>query len=77
MAQAGGRSELPMEPLAQKLLVRSYFSVLGQAVLEGNAREEILRTMEDIQSVFTNGWSRFFKEIIVGKGRRCNEQVYT
>lgn len=55
MAQAGGRSELPMEPLAQKLLVRSYFSVLGQAVLEGNTREEILRTMEDIQSVFTYG----------------------
>ena len=55
MAQAGERSELPLEPLAQKLLVRSYFSVLGQAVLEGNTREEILRTMEDIQSVFTNG----------------------
>ncbi len=55
MAQAGGRSELPMEPLAQKLLVRSYFSVLGQAVLEGNTWEEILKTMEDIQAVFTNG----------------------
>ncbi|MCR5023622.1 MAG: TetR/AcrR family transcriptional regulator [Lachnospiraceae bacterium] len=55
MAQAGGRLELPMEPLAQKLLVRSYFSVLGQAVLEGNTREEILKTMEDIQAVFTNG----------------------
>jgi len=55
MAQAGGRAQLPLEPLAQKLLVRSYFSVLGQAVLEGDSREEILRTMKDIQSVFTEG----------------------
>lgn len=55
MAQAAGRTELPLEPLAQKLLVRSYFSVLGEAVLEGNTREEIMRTMKDIQSVFING----------------------
>ena len=55
MAQAGGKTELPLEPLAQKLLVRSYFSALGQAVLEGSSREEIIRTMKDIQSVFTDG----------------------
>ena len=55
MAQAAGKTELPLEPLAQKLLARSYFSVLGQAALEGNNREEIMRTMRDIQSVFTDG----------------------
>ena len=55
MAQAAGKTELPLEPLAQKLLVQSYFSTLGQAVLEGNDREEIIRTMKDIQSVFTDG----------------------
>ncbi len=55
MAQASGKAELPLEPLAQKLLVRSYFSTLGQAVLEGDDREEIMRTINDIQSVFTDG----------------------
>lgn len=55
MAQAAGKTELPLEPLAQKLLVQSYFSTLGQAVLEGNDRVEIIRTMKDIQSVFTDG----------------------
>ena len=55
MSQAAGKTELPLEPLAQKLLVQSYFSTLGQAVLEGNDREEIMRTMRDIQSVFTDG----------------------
>ncbi len=55
MTQASGKAELPLEPLAQKLLVRSYFSTLGQAVLEGDDREEIMRTINDIQSVFTDG----------------------
>ena len=55
MAKATGRHELPLTPLAQKLLVQSYFSLLGQAVLLGDSREEILKTMKDIQSVFTDG----------------------
>ena len=55
MAKATGRHELPLTPLAKKLLVQSYFSLLGQAVLLGDSREEILKTMKDIQSVFTDG----------------------
>lgn len=55
MAQAAGMKELPLQPLAQKLLVESYFSLLGQAALEGTTREEIMETMQDIQSVFTDG----------------------
>ncbi|MCR5716718.1 MAG: TetR/AcrR family transcriptional regulator [Lachnospiraceae bacterium] len=50
---AGG--ELPMHELSAKLLVNSYFSLLGEAALSGKTREEIAQAMQEIQDVYAGG----------------------
>lgn len=62
MKEAAGMEALPMHPLAQKLLVKNYFSLFGEAVLEGSSREEILAAMQDIQRVFSCGMRCLLEE---------------
>jgi len=47
--------DFPLHPLAAKLLVNSYFSALGDAVLNGETREEIMQAMQEIDAMFAGG----------------------
>ena len=47
--------QFPLSPLAANLLVNSYFNLLGDAVLSGATREQIITAMRDINAMYTCG----------------------
>lgn len=53
--------EFPLNPLAAKLLVNSYFNLLGDAVLSGESREEIADAMKDIEKLYAGGMVSLMK----------------
>jgi len=53
--------DFPLHPLSARLLVRSYFGLLGDAVLSGGSREEIMQTMQEIQAMYAGGMLYLWK----------------
>ncbi|MCR4956704.1 MAG: TetR/AcrR family transcriptional regulator [Lachnospiraceae bacterium] len=47
--------QLPWNSLTEKLLLNSYFSLLGDAVLSGETMEEVKQTMNQIQAFYAGG----------------------
>lgn len=47
--------KFPLSPLAANLLVNSYFNLLGDAVLSGASRDEIITAMQEINTMYTCG----------------------
>ncbi len=50
---AGG--VLPLNPIAARILVKGYYSMLGDAALSEGTREEKMQAMQDIEDMFAGG----------------------
>ncbi len=59
--KVASNGDFPLHPLAADLLVHSYFSLFGDAVLSGGTREEIMQAMEEIHAMFTGGMLHLWK----------------
>ncbi|MCR5089064.1 MAG: TetR/AcrR family transcriptional regulator [Oscillospiraceae bacterium] len=60
-ARGVSEGNFPLHPLAAKLLVRSYFSLFGDAALSGEPRGDIMQAMQDIEDLFAGGMIYLWK----------------
>ncbi len=60
-ARGASIKDFPLHPLSARLLVRSYFGLLGDAVLSGGSREEIMQAMQEIQAMYAGGMLYLWK----------------